>query len=92
MESEILKTLNIEKSFKNAEVFTVKNSNTALVRATGTYITIDEFKKIFEYIGDLVEKIKLQNWFLIKRNSVYFINPLWNGILLNGKKRCTTKD
>lgn len=87
MESEILKTLNIEKTFKNAEVYTVKSSHTALVRATGTYITIDEFKKVFEYIGELVEKNKITKLVFDKTKLSVFHQPSMEWYFVEWKEK-----
>ncbi len=46
--------LQLQQSFKNAEVYTVDGQPTAVVKATGNYITIDEFKNIFNFIGSVV--------------------------------------
>lgn len=87
MESEILKTLKIEKTFKNAEVFSIDNSNTALVRATGAYITIDEFKKIFEYIGELVKKNKTDKLIFDKTKLSVFHQPSMEWYFVEWKEK-----
>ena len=75
MESEIAKNLKLESKFKNAEVYTVPNSQTAIVNATGTYITIDEFKTIFQYIGTLVKKNKITKLVFDKTKLNVFHQP-----------------
>lgn len=54
MEISTESKLKLQKSFKNAEVYTVVGVPTAVVKATGNYITIEEFKNIFNYIGSVV--------------------------------------
>lgn len=54
MEITTNSNLKLQKSFKNADVYTVEDQATAVVNATGTYITIEEFKSIFNFIGTVV--------------------------------------
>jgi len=54
METATAFKLNEEKKFKNATVYTVESESTAVVQATGTYITIEEFKEVFTFIGQLI--------------------------------------
>lgn len=54
MEITTNSNLKLQKSFKNADVYTVEDQATAVVNATGTYITIEEFKSIFNFLGTVV--------------------------------------
>lgn len=56
MSSTIQSKLTLQKSFKNADVFIVENLPTAVVKATDSYITIEEFKEIFNFIGTVVQE------------------------------------
>lgn len=49
-----------KKKFKHAIVHLVKdNSQIAIVKATATYIPFDQFKEVFEYIGQLTAAEKI---------------------------------
>lgn len=75
METQTKSKLKLEKSFKKADVFTVEGTSTAVVQATGNYITIDEFKEIFHFIGDVVKKQKIDKLVFDKRKLSVFHQP-----------------
>ena len=64
-----------KKAFKNAKVSLVEGTHTAVVAATGHYITIDEFKSIFNFIGDLVKTHKITKLVFDKRELNVFHQP-----------------
>lgn len=82
--------LNEKKRLKHAVVYTVETSpGVAVVEAISSYIPIDQFKEIFNFIGELVVKEKITNLCLTNENSPSFISHPWSGILLNGKRKCS---
>ena len=42
--------LDLQITFKNANIYLVKDNPVAVIEASGAYITIDEFKKIFNHL------------------------------------------
>lgn len=75
METQIESKMNLEKSFNHADVFTVSGTQTAVVQATGDYITIDEFKSVFNYIGKLVMDKQIDKLVFDKRKLNVFHQP-----------------
>jgi len=75
METQIESKMNLEKSFNHADVFTVSGTRTAVVQATGDYITIDEFKNVFNYIGKLVMDKQIDKLVFDKRKLNVFHQP-----------------
>ncbi len=79
--------IELQKSFKNADVLTVKNTKTAIVSATGTYITIEEFKSIFQFIGDLVKKHGIDKLVFDKRKLNVFHQPSMEWYFVEWKEK-----
>lgn len=66
----------LTKSFKHAEIFTVKgNPEVAIIKATSSYIPIEEFKKIFNSIGELVKSNKVTKLIFDKTKLTVFHQP-----------------
>lgn len=64
------------KKFKHASVFVLNDQrSTALVKATTTYIPFDQFKEIFNYIGELTEKEKITKLIFDKSELSVFHQP-----------------
>jgi len=88
METETTKNkLNLEKSFSNADVSTVEGTSTAVVKATKDYITIDEFKKIFNFIGDVVAKKGINKLVFDKRELKVFHQPSMEWYFVEWKEK-----
>lgn len=68
-------TLKVKKEFKNASVSEVAGESTLVVAATGSYITIEEFKSIFNYIGTLVKENKFKKLVFDKTKLNVFHQP-----------------
>lgn len=65
-----------QKDFKHATVSTVEGKSTvAIVTAKTEYIPIQEFKGIFEAIGDLVKEKSVTKLVFDKRNLSVFHQP-----------------
>ena len=64
------------KKFKSAIVSTVQDRPTvAVVEATSNYIPIEQFKEIFNFIGELTKKEKLNKLVFDKRKLSVFHQP-----------------
>ncbi|MEQ8926922.1 MAG: hypothetical protein RLO81_13970 [Fulvivirga sp.] len=87
MEPEIQNQLKEMKAFKNAKVSLVADKNTLVVAATGNYITIDEFKSIFNYIGDLVKSHKATKLVFDKRKLNVFHQPSMEWYFVEWKEK-----
>jgi hypothetical protein len=79
--------ITLKKSFKNADLMVVEGQNVAIVQATGTYITIDEFKSIFNYIGDIVKKDKIKKLIFDKRKLTVFHQPSMEWYFVEWKEK-----
>ncbi|ELR71373.1 hypothetical protein C900_02831 [Fulvivirga imtechensis AK7] len=76
MESTLQKPiLNLDITFENANVYLVNSADAVLVEASGTYITNDEFKNIFHYVGSLVISNGIKKLVFDKRTLKIFHQP-----------------
>lgn len=75
--NSVMPVLLIEKKrLKHAVVSIVQESpKTVVVEAVSSYIPIDQFKEIFNFIGDLVEKENITKLIFDKRNLSVFHQP-----------------
>jgi hypothetical protein len=65
-----------KKKFKNAIVLIVQeNPRVAIVEATTSYIPIEQFKEVFNFIGTLVIKEKISKLIFDKRKLSVFHQP-----------------
>lgn len=65
-----------KRKFKNAIVSVVQdNTSIAVIEATSSYIPIDQFKEIFNFIGDLVKSDKITKLIFDKRKLSVFHQP-----------------
>ena len=64
-----------EKEFKHATIYLTPQQGTALVEATASYIPLEKFKEIFNYIGELTENKKLTKLIFDKRKLSVFHQP-----------------
>ncbi|QSE99338.1 hypothetical protein JR347_05450 [Fulvivirga lutea] len=65
----------------------MENTHTLVVAATGTYITIDEFKSIFNYIGELVKSHKITKLVFDKRKLNVFHQPSMEWYFVEWKEK-----
>jgi hypothetical protein len=73
MKEEELKLI---KEFKHARlVLARENPDTLIITATATYIPIDQFKIIFNEIGDFVRNNKVEKLIFDKRQLTVFHQP-----------------
>jgi len=87
MEITTNSNLKLQKSFKNADVYTVEDQATAVVNATGTYITIEEFKNIFNYIGSVVIDNKITKLVFDKTALNVFHQPSMEWYFVDWKEK-----
>lgn len=72
----ISESMTIVKSFKHAVVKTVEsNPKIAIVEATSTYIPIEQFKEIFNFIGKMVQNQGISKLIFDKRKLTVFHQP-----------------
>lgn len=62
----------LKMTFKNANIYRVKNTSVAVVEASGVYITIEEFKSIFGYMSNFIITHKIQKLVFDKRELMVF--------------------
>ncbi len=68
--------MEIRKDFKHASISIPKgNQSTVVITAKTSYIPIEEFKKIFEAIGEIVKADKITKLVFDKRNLTVFHQP-----------------
>jgi hypothetical protein len=76
------------KRLKHAAVFIVKNSpGVAVVEALTTYIPIEQFKEIFNFIGDLVVKEKITKLVFDKQKLSVFHQPSMEWYFVDWKEK-----
>lgn len=66
-------SLELLYSFSYTEIFSC--NNTIIAYATASYIPIDEFKKVFEKVGELVKEHGFKKLVFDKRNLQIFHQP-----------------
>ena len=89
METQNSKTrLKERKKFKHATVFTAdEQPKTAVVEATSTYIPIEQFKEIFNYIGELAMAEKITKLIFDKRSLTVFHQPSMEWYFVEWKEK-----
>lgn len=81
-----------KKRLKHAAVYIVQNSpQIAVVEALSTYIPIDQFKEIFNFIGELVAKEKITKLIFDKRNLTVFHQPSMEWYFVEWKEKMFDK-
>lgn len=66
----------VKKKFRNAVVSIVEsNSTVAVVEATSSYIPIEQFKEVFNYIGELVKTERISKLVFDKTKLSVFHQP-----------------
>lgn len=77
-----------EKEFKHATIYLVPSTpGTALVEASASYIPLDKFKEIFNFIGELTEKKKLTKLIFDKRKLSVFHQPSMEWYFVEWKEK-----
>jgi hypothetical protein len=77
-----------KKRLKHAVVSIVEDSpQTVIVEAVSNYIPIDQFKEIFHFIGDLVEKEKITKLVFDKRKLTVFHQPSMEWYFVEWKEK-----
>lgn len=66
--------LDAQAKFLHAEVQYIQPES-VLVKATAEYIPIDEFKEVFDYAGNLVERLPIKRLIFDKRSLRIFDQP-----------------
>lgn len=78
----------LEKSFKHANVLRVAdNTEVMIVEATTSYIPIEEFKLIFNYIGDSIAKEPATKLIFDKRKLTVFHQPSMEWYFVEWKEK-----
>jgi len=77
-----------EKVFKHASVFLVPaQPGTAVVEATANYIPLDQFKEIFNFIGELAATKKIRKLIFDKRKLSVFHQPSMEWYFVEWKEK-----
>jgi hypothetical protein len=88
MKTEMKTEMVIEKSFKHANVLRVAgNAEVMIVEATTSYIPIEEFKLIFNYIGDSIAKEPATKLIFDKRKLTVFHQPSMEWYFVEWKEK-----
>jgi hypothetical protein len=76
------------KKFRNAIVSIVnENPAVAVVEATSSYIPIEQFKEVFNFIGDLVKKERITKLVFDKRKLTVFHQPSMEWYFVEWKEK-----
>ncbi len=77
-----------KKRLKHAAVYVVADSpQVAVVEALSTYIPIDQFKEVFNFIAELVAKEKITKLVFDKRNLTVFHQPSMEWYFVEWKEK-----
>jgi hypothetical protein len=80
--------LTLEKAFKHANLLRVTNQiATMVVEASSTYIPIEEFKEIFNYIGDSLIENPITKLIFDKRKLSVFHQPSMEWYFVEWKEK-----
>ncbi len=75
MENSNLDNFKIAEKFKHAELHVWKEKKILLIRATATYIPIEEFKEIFTKASEIIGKERLTKTIFDKTKLTVFHQP-----------------
>ena len=76
------------KRLRHAVVFAVQDSpETTVVQAISNYIPIEQFKEIFNFIGELVEREHVKRLVFDKRNLTVFHQPSMEWYFVEWKEK-----
>ena len=77
-----------EKEFKHASIFLLpQQPGTAVVEATANYIPLDQFKEIFNFIGELTPTKKIKKLIFDKRKLSVFHQPSMEWYFVEWKEK-----
>lgn len=77
-----------KKRYRNAIVSIVEDKPTiAIVEATSTYIPIEQFKEVFNFIGDLIKQEKINKLIFDKRKLAVFHQPSMEWYFVEWKEK-----
>lgn len=80
--------LELKREFKSSKIEIVKEKqNVAVVTATGNYIHIDEFKELFNHVGELVKSNKIDKLIFDKRALDTFHQPSMEWYYIEWKEK-----
>ncbi len=83
-----MENLTIEKQFKHAIVYTVKNdANMAVVQAVSSYIPFESFKEVFIFIGELAGRKNLKKLIFDKTKLTVFHQPSMEWYFIEWKEK-----
>lgn len=83
-----MENLILEKQFKHAIVYMVKNeADTAVVEAISNYIPFESFKEVFIFIGELAERKKLKKLIFDKTKLTVFHQPSMEWYFVEWKEK-----
>jgi hypothetical protein len=81
-----------KKRYRNAIVSIVEEKPTiAIVEASSTYIPIEQFKEVFNFIGDLIKKEKINKLIFDKRKLTVFHQPSMEWYFVEWKEKMFTE-
>jgi len=77
-----------EKEFKHASIYLLQHQpDTAVVEATASYIPLDQFKEIFNFIGELTSTKKITKLIFDKRKLSVFHQPSMEWYFVEWKEK-----
>lgn len=83
-----MRTVSLEKAFKHANIQRVSDQpSIMIVEATASYIPIEEFKAIFNYIGGSIAKQPVAKLIFDKRKLTVFHQPSMEWYFVEWKEK-----
>lgn len=79
--------LELQKEFKNATIYLNAKNQAVVIKSIGTYITIEEFKSIFEEAYLVIKKNNLKKTIFDKRSLKVFHQPSMEWYFVDWKDR-----
>ena len=77
-----------EKEFRHASIYLLQHEpTTAIVEATANYIPLDQFKEIFNFIGELTVTRKITKLIFDKRKLSVFHQPSMEWYFVEWKEK-----
>ncbi|WKN32819.1 hypothetical protein PZB74_05605 [Porifericola rhodea] len=67
--------LDLQEEFKHCDIFTVENKPVLIIKATDTYIPIEEFQKVFLRAAELIKEHQIKKVIFDKRRMSVFHQP-----------------
>lgn len=79
--------IELVNEYKNATIYYSAKHKSILIKSTGTYITIEEFKNIFNDALQTIEKFRLQKTIFDKRSLKVFHQPSMEWYFIDWKDK-----